>query len=531
MATTTVLRRQRRLSGRWIAAGIIMLVAIVIALVLIRGASRRSTAAGPATVAVTRGSLVAAVAGSGNVAAEQQLDLAFQTAGTVVEVSAQPGDTVKAGQVLARLDDRSLQVQVANAQSSLDGAKARLAQAQSGNARPEDLAAAKAQLAASQANYDKLANGPTAADLAAAQAAVASAQAAYDAANKAAGTSASQLTSAAATVAKTAAALKQAQTAYDQVASLPNIAMLPQSLQLQQATIDYQQAKANYDSLNQTSGTDAQSKVQSAASQLAQARANLAKLTPNAQDLAAAQGNLDQAKANLAKLTAPATTTDLQIQQAAVSQAEGALKQAQLNLDNAMLKAPFAGIVSTVNIVTGSQASSAVPALRLVNRNPLHVDLKLSENDVAQVALDQPVKLTIQSLGGWQTQGKVSYVAPSADTTSGVVTYAVRVNFPDNDAKVKVGMTADLSIVTARKDNVLLIPNTALLPKGAGHVVQVPARDTNGRPTTREVDVQTGLSDGTSTEVLSGLSEGEQIITLPDNGASRRPGGAFFGGG
>ena len=269
---------------------------------------------------------------------------------------------------------------------------------------------------------------------------------------------------------------------------------------MQTATIEYQQAKANYDSLSQTSGTDAQSKIASAAAQLAQARASLAKLTPTAEDLAVVKANLDQAKANLAKLTASATATDLLIQQAAVTQAEQSLQQAQLNLENATLKAPFAGIIAQVNVDPGSSANAATAAIKLINRNPLHVDLKLSENDVAQVQLDQPVRLTIQSLDGWQTDGKVSYIAPAADNSNGVVTYAVRVSFPDNDPKVKVGMTADLDIVSAERANALLVPNTALLPKGAGRVVcwcptrrccpkdsgrvvQVPATDAKGRPT------------------------------------------------
>ena len=106
----------------------------------------------------------------------------------------------------------------------------------------------------------------------------------------------------------------------------------------------------------------------------------------------------------------------------------------------------------------------------------------------------------------------MSFIAPAADNSNGVVTYAVRVSFPDNDPKVKVGMTADLNIVTARKDDVLLVPNTALLPKGTGRVVQVPATDAQGRrDDPREVEVQIGLSDGTMTEILSGLSEGQEI--------------------
>ena len=532
MATTTLPRR-KKLSGRWIAVGIVLIVVAILAALFINGRGQRAsaTAAGQSTVPVTRGDLTATIAGSGSVAAEQSLSLPFQTSGTVTEVLVKEGDTVQAGQALAKLDDRNLALQVASARTSLESAKARLAQAQQGNSQPEAIAASEAQVASAQASYDKLVKGPSAPDRASAQASVRSAQAAYDAAVKSAGTSNSTLESSAASLQKAEASLHQAQANYDRVASNPDIARRSESLSLQTATIDYQQAKANYDSLSQTTGPDAQSKIASAAASLASAKASLAKLTSTVEDLTVAKASLDQAKANLAKLTAKATETDLQIQQAAVTQAEQSLQQAQLNLEYATLKAPFAGIVAQVDVDPGSLANTATAAIKLINRDPLHVDLKLSENDVAQVQLDQPVKLTIQSLNGWQTDGKVSYIAPAADTSNGVVTYAVRVSFPDKDPKVRVGMTADLNIVSAQKAGALLVPNTALLPKGAGRVVQVPATDAQGRPTTpREVEVKTGLSDGTLTEILSGLSEGQQIIALPDNGAKRQSPGGMFGG-
>jgi multidrug efflux pump subunit AcrA (membrane-fusion protein) len=290
---TALLPRRRGLSGRWLALGIVLIVVAIIAALLINSNARRAAATPAATVTVTRGALVATVAGSGSVAAEQSLNVAFQTAGTVAEVLVQEGDPVQAGQPLARLDDRNLQFQVTASRSSLESARARLAQAQQGNARPEDIAAAQAGVASAQANYDKVSKGPSAEDMAASQAALASAQAAYDAAVKSAGTSSNQLTAAAATLQKAQVALQQAQANYDKVAGSPNIGTLPQSTQLQQATIDYQQAQANYDSLLQTSGTDAQSKVQSAAAQVAQARANLAKLTPRPEDVTAAKASLD----------------------------------------------------------------------------------------------------------------------------------------------------------------------------------------------------------------------------------------------
>jgi len=86
-------------------------------------------------------------------------------------------------------------------------------------------------------------------------------------------------------------------------------------------------------------------------------------------------------------------------------------------------------------------------------------------------------------------------------------------------------MTANLTIVVANKKGVLLVPNTALLPKGAGHVVQVPNADGKGFT---EVDVTTGLTDGTNTEIVSGLSEGQRIIAVPTSAVPKPRG--FFGG-
>jgi HlyD family secretion protein len=233
---------------------------------------------------------------------------------------------------------------------------------------------------------------------------------------------------------------------------------------------------------------------------------------------------VDQAKANLDKLTAPATDTDLAIQQASVAQAEESLRQARLNLDDATLRAPFGGIIASVNVVPGSTVGGGTVVAKLIDRGTLHVDLKLSENDVVKVAVGQPATLTSDSLPGWTARGTVSYLAPAAETTNGVETYLARVSFPGDDPALRVGMTANLAITTAHHDNALLVPSTALLPKGAGHVVERPSAD--GKTTT-DVDVQTGLTDGTMTEITSGLREGDRIIALPSTGAPHSSNGFF----
>jgi len=165
------------------------------------------------------------------------------------------------------------------------------------------------------------------------------------------------------------------------------------------------------------------------------------------------------------------------------------------------------------------------PLVSLVDRSEIHVDLKLSENDVVKVALGQPVTLTSDSLPNWSAKGTVSYIAPAAQVTNGVTTYAVRASFGDSDPLLRVGMNSNVSIITAHKSDVLLVPSTALLPKGSGHAVQ--RLNADGK-TVNEVDVQTGLTDGTLTEVVSGLKSGDQVVPLPSLGTPK-PSGPFGG--
>ncbi|MBI4673287.1 MAG: efflux RND transporter periplasmic adaptor subunit [Chloroflexi bacterium] len=523
--------KKKKRFNPWLIVGAVVILLAIGAALLIANPFRNSSAQAASkqsTVTVTRGSITGSVSGSGTVTADQLLDLTFQTNGTVQNVLVKEGDVVKLDQPLATLDARNLEAQVANAQANLASAQARLKQAQQGNATPEQIAAAQAALDSAQANYQNVADGPTQAALAAAQADVNSAQAAYTAAVKAASTASSSLEAAQATLLKAENALKQAQAAYDRIggASNPNMGMMPQSKDLQNATVDYQKALADYNTQLATSGPNAQSQVASALSSLQAAKKRLDDLAVTPDQLASAKSSVEQAKSNLAKLTAPASDTDIAIQQATVQQAEQSLKQAQLNLDDATLKAPFAGVITKINIVPGS--SSGGIAMMLLDRDPLHVELRLSENDVVKAALDQNVKLTIDSISDWQTDGKVTYISPSSTVNNGVVTYAVRVDFADKDARVKVGMTSNVDIITMQKDNILLVPNSALLPKGNGHVVQIIG--TKGK--SQDVEVQTGISDGVKTEIVNGLTEGQQIIALPGTTTGNGlPGGGPFGGG
>ena len=456
--------RLRKMNWKLVAGIVFVILMIGVAVVIANPPANRAAKQTQQTVVVQRGNLTAAVTGSGTIAAESTIELSFETSGTVKEVLVSEGDTVQASQVLAKLDDRTLLAEITSAQAKLTSA---------------------------QAQFGKTKQGATAAETASVQAALQRAQAAYDKALKEAETADLDVTSAKLTMDKAQVAVGTAQAAYDRIggASNPMIGMTSQAKDLQNATLEYQNAVTTYQTKFQRLETSKKSTIASAKSTLETAKYNLANLQVRSEDLA--------------------------IDQASIDQADQALKQAQINLENAVIKAPFAGVVTAVNVVTGTRTSNVPVAIKMMNVNPLHVTLKLSENDVVKIQLGQSVKLTTDSLKDWQTEGQVSYIAPSGESTSGVVTYVTRVNFTTPDARIKVGMTSNLDIITAQRNNVLVVPNTALLPKGNSRIVQVVGADGKAK----EVEVQTGLSDGSFTEIAGGVTEGTRIVALPSSGA------------
>jgi HlyD family secretion protein len=573
MSTTTLPRRQGRDRSRWIGTGVVIIIVAMLAAVAFNAFSPPAQTDVGGTSPVTSGALIATVSGSGTVAAAQSLDVPFQTSGTVTEVFVTEGDVVAAGQVLAVLDTRELELSVAQAQADLETARAQLEQALEGNATGADVAAAEASLANAQAQLERtVTDNVTAADIAGAEAALVAAQSQLD--ELLAGADTAEITAAqvrvdqaqatldsqrtSLSVAKTRAEsqltqaandLRDAQDEYSRI-YWDNREIEDSPFDLDQADIDREaaalravengeealvQAQIAYDQAvqDEISGlaqaqadlTDAQAQlddllagandyeITQARATVAQRRADLDRLLAGgtAADIAAAQASVDQQQAYLDQLTEAATPSDLRIQELNVAQAEQALAQAELQLSYATLTAPFSGVVTSIEIVPGSVVTSSSPVVSLVDRETLRVELTLSENDVAEVELGQPVVLGIDALADWMADGVVNYIAPAGEDSSGVVTYDVYIELPAVEERVRVGMSVDVEIETARVDEALLVPATALLPSGSEQVVQV-VKDN----AVHEVLVQTGLSDGQSVEILAGLEPGDEVVTLPN---------------
>ncbi len=492
-------------------------------------------------------------------------------------------DQVNAGPTDA--DMATAQAAVDQATATLNAAQVKLDQLTKNTYTQADWAAAQAAvdsnrsaLKTAQAKLDQLKAGPAAVDIQSAQAAVDQAKAALTSAED-------RMQSAMNGDLKESGATSNsaAQQGYDAAKSSYDTAVqklqqlqagpLPADLQAAQTAVDQAQANLNaaqakLDLMKQgpqpTDLAAAQSAVDQAKANLnaAQAKLDLLKQGPQAADVASAQSAVDQANANLAAAQAklkqvnagpmagdletarsgvasaeaslaakanPPRDTDVALAEEQVKQAQTSLDQAQLDLANATLTAPFDGLVAALGPNVGEQVASQA-VVTLVDPKSVRIDATVDESDVAKLAVGQQATVTFDALPDQRLQGKVIAIAPAGTSQQGVVSYQVSVGIDSLSQPLPSGMSASVNIVTSRKDNVLLVPSRAIRSQGNTKTVQVVAGE---KPEVRTV--QTGSSNDQMTEIVSGLEAGDQVV-IPTTSTtqSRTPnfttGGAGVGG-
>lgn len=433
------------------------------------------------TVTAEQGDLISTVNASGTMEPEAEVLLVFKTPGRVAEVAVEPGQAVEAGDLIARLESDDLGIALAQAEINLAIAQAQLAKLKAG-ASAEDLAAAEASLSSAQAS------------VVSAEAAAASAEAAYN--DLVAGPSADQKQVAAANLERARILRDQAQAAYDQVASAPNIGMLPQSLQLQQATVDYNAAQANY---RQATSAPTQAQLAAARAQIAQAKAAVTQ----------AEAAVTSAQSNLERLRKGASQEDLAIAEGQVTQAQLAVQQARLAAENSELRAPIDGIVSQLNVKPGEIATQATPAATVTNIDQFHIKIQVDEIDIDKISEGQPVRIALDSAPEAAIAGHVDYIASTPTTPSNVVSYEVIVLIDDTDRPLRSGLSATASIVTEELRDVLVIPNRSIqIDRTSGRAFVEKLVD--GAPVS--VEVQLGARNEQQSQVLGGLQVGDQVV-------------------
>jgi len=228
------------------------------------------------------------------------------------------------------------------------------------------------------------------------------------------------------------------------------------------------------------------------------------------------QADLDRAKTNVHDAEA-----QIEVALGQVDQAKAALHSAELDLAFTKITSPVNGIVVSRNVDVGQTvaASLQAPTLFVIAQDltRMQVNANVSESDIGGVTEGRAAEFTVDAFPHEPFQGAVVQVRNAPISIQNVVTYDVVIGVDNRALKLKPGMTANVSIVTARKDNVLRIPGTALrfkMPDVASDRKKpaVWVLDPSGKP--RAVPIRPGIADALNTEVAEGeLRERDQVIT------------------
>ena len=237
-------------------------------------------------------------------------------------------------------------------------------------------------------------------------------------------------------------------------------------------------------------------------------RGDAAASSPEAMALQAAQANYEVALAAFQAQEAQGKAQDLAIKrlQADVAYAQRQLATAKARLGDAQLKAPFSGLILTVDKRVGDQIVPYEAIGSIADPSQVRVVVTVSEPDMSRLAFGQPVTVT---LDGYPTQplaGVVAGIAAQPNVWQGKSTYEATIQYKDPSVvPAAIQMGADVSIVTRVAKNVLIVPVVAVQAEGEHKYVEL----VNSPP--RRVEVGTGLSSGDMVEVVWGLAEGDRI--------------------
>jgi HlyD family secretion protein len=435
------------------------------------GASGTREATGE-IVPVTRQTLVVQVDTTGELQPAQEANLTFGTAGQVAEVLVSEGQTVKAGEVLAHLDTAQLEYAVRDAEDTLLLRQSSLRQAQE-PADENDLAINEADVAIAQNNLNQLLDMPDEQDVELARLSVEQARNSL-----------------------WAAQMERDAQQMDRLQDQAEAQVGNAYVALQSAELQYEQVKAGADE-----------------HQIAIARAQLA-----------------QAQARLAKLEAGIGEEELLQLETQVRMAETTLERARASLEDAILRAPFAGTVAEVNVSAGEMTGSALPAVVLMDTSSFSLEVEVDEIDVGRLATGQTVEVTFDSLPDVVVTGTLRTIAEAASTSSGSVVYRTLIDLTPADAHLRAGMSATAAITVEVVKDALVVPNWVIQFTSDG---QPFVEKLVGGQAVR-TNVELGVRNDEYTQVLSGLREGDQVaiptseLQMPQGGGTM---GNVFGGG
>ncbi len=504
-----------------------LLLAIILLVICYYGytsLAKGSTKTSYVTSTVTRGTIITSVSGSGQVSASEQLDVKAKASGDIVYIGVLAGQTVKAGQLIAQINSRNAQQAVENAQTNLN----------------------KVQLNLEKMQGLTTDEGTIRGDR----------QKAQDTLNKSYEDGFSDISNVFLSMPSTISGLHDILFNYTANNYQQNIDWyLGQAAATtgtnpkeygDQVTAAYNLTSAAYDKnfndfklVSRTSSKDTIYNLILETYDTAQKLSDAIKITGNFIDYvkksltdhnfsvpslitthqSALNGYTGTANGYLSTLLSDKSTIDnnkealintgfsIQDQQIQVDQAQQSLDDAKATLADYYVRAPFDGIIASLNYKKGDSASNGSTVATVITTKGI-TEIPFNEVDISKIKAGQKANLTFDAIDGLTIVGQVAQIDVLGTVTQGVVNYNVTIAFDAQNSQVKPGMSVSANVITDVKQDVLTAPNSAVKQQGNISYVEIM---TNGVPEQKQVEI--GLSNDTDTEIVSGIQEGETIIT------------------
>ncbi len=249
----------------------------------------------------------------------------------------------------------------------------------------------------------------------------------------------------------------------------------------------------------------------------------------NKNSIISADRSIKEKQLSFDKLTSGPTELELRTKQLAVQQKEDVLAQAKQNLADCYVYAPFDGVVSDLKVSKGDSVSLSTAAVNMITKQRI-IDILLNEVDAAKVKVGQKATLTFDALPDLSISGQVLGIDVVGTVAQGVVSYGVKISLDVQNEDIKPGMTATADIITDIKQNALILPNSAIKSQGNSYYVEIVQAPENTRQQfignvsaaivsqsliTQTVEI--GISNDTSTEIISGIQEGDIVVSSTIN--------------
>lgn len=422
------------------------------------------------TVPVESKNVTLRINASGKVVPVQSVNISPKTSGVLVDLLVEQGDSVKAGQIIARMDSSDLQAQLLQTRAKLAQAQAQLDKAVAGS-RPEEIAQAQARLDQAQAQLEAARSGRP-------------------------------------------EEIEQAQAQVDAAQARVNLA----SSRVERNRQLYREGAISQDKLDEVLADD-----RSARASLTEAQRRLAQVQEGSrtEEIAQRQAAVAEAKEALQQLKNGTRSEDIAEARAAVNGARGELKAVQVKLEDTIVRAPFTGIVTQKYATEGafvtpttsaSSTASATSSSIVAIAHGLEVLAQVPEADIGRIEQGQQVEVVADSFPDRVFKGRVRLISPEAVVEQNVTSFQVRVALDSGKDKLLSGMNVDLTFLGANLKNAMIVPTVAIVTESGKTGVLVPGK--NDLPEFRSVTIGSSIQD--QTQILSGLNGGDRVfINLP----------------